>query len=68
MLRNQSKVLLPEWLLEKKSTLPEREYMTLVKRYLTKYPDYELVRFEDSFAVCNRPQIVEKKRKGRGKT
>lgn len=51
---DQSKVLLPNWLLEIEQVLPEHIFLTQVRKYLTRYPDYKLLKVEDGLAVCER--------------
>lgn len=49
-----SSVVLPNWLLEKEQLLPEHLFLDQVRKYLTRYPDYKLLKVKDGFAVCER--------------
>lgn len=62
---NKTNVLLPQWLLDQQATLSEQNFLALVRKYFTRYPDYELVRVENGFVVCVYP--VRKKTKRRKK-
>lgn len=57
ILNNQSKVLLPTWLLQQQHTMDEKAFMEQVKIYLKRYPDYSLLRVVNRMAVCERPEI-----------
>lgn len=65
LLNNQTRVLLPEWIVNKQPIIPENEYMELVLRYLKRYPEYHLEYVDDSYAVCIRP--IQQKKRGKRK-
>ncbi|MFD2442902.1 hypothetical protein ACFSO7_02780 [Bacillus sp. CGMCC 1.16607] len=50
MITNQSKVLLPERILDPVNQLES------VLEYLKSYPNYTLIRIEDSYAICEIPR------------
>ena len=50
MITNQSKVLLPERILNQGNQLDD------VLEYLKSYPNYTLIRIEDSYAICEIPR------------
>ncbi|WP_165571515.1 hypothetical protein [Cytobacillus praedii] len=56
MLNNQSKVLLPKWLITKKSKVKEEIFLDLVREYLLRYPGYTLIRVDGSRALCDRSE------------
>jgi hypothetical protein len=66
MIFNHSKVVLPQWLLNKEKELPKHLYLVHVRQYLRKYPDYKLIKIEKGLALCERP-IPEKKKGGKRK-
>lgn len=53
-------VLLPSWLLKKRTTLSEQKYLVLVLDYLKRYQDYSLLRVDNYFAVCTRNETQPK--------
>lgn len=55
-----SKVLLPQSILIKREVLNDYEFCNLVRVYLRKYPDYSLVKVQDSFAICESIKIQKK--------
>jgi hypothetical protein len=57
------KVLLPEWILSQRVDLPENDFLALVRQYLTRYPNYRFIRFENGLAVCDREDEVKERRK-----
>lgn len=60
MLGYHSKVLLPKWLLDQQETISEQIFLTHVRKYLTRYPDYALISIEGAFAFCDRVEEGEK--------
>lgn len=59
----RTKVLLPERILKEKSNWTEHNFLFMVRNYLTRYPNYQLIRVEGSFAVCDRTDEVKERRK-----
>lgn len=53
-LNNQSRVLLPKWLTDKRNSLKEEEFINQVNEYLQRYPDYLLIEVVDNKALCER--------------
>jgi len=53
MIISKSNVVLPDWLLDQQATLSEQSFLSNVRNYLLKYPEYELVKVEDGLAVCH---------------
>ncbi|MBS4190354.1 hypothetical protein KHA94_09085 [Bacillus sp. FJAT-49705] len=51
LLNNQTRVLLPKWLLEKEN---EPLFLIEVHKYLVRYPDYRFIQIEDGMALCER--------------
>jgi len=54
MFNSQTKVLLPQWLMDKKKEVDESIFLLQVQEYLTKYPNYKLLYVENKLAVCER--------------
>lgn len=54
MFNTQTKVLLPQWLMDKKKEVDEIIFLSHVQKYLTKYPNYKLLYVENKMAVCER--------------
>lgn len=54
MLNNQSKVVIPERILQQEKHLSQNDFLNLVHGYLEKYQDYKFVRIEGGLAVCER--------------
>lgn len=59
VLNNQSKVLLPEWLLSMEQKVSEIIFFTEVRKYLTRYPGYKLIEVKNGFAECMRMEEGE---------
>jgi hypothetical protein len=60
------RVLLPERITREKSKWTEHNFLFIVKNYLiTRYPNYKFIREEDGFAICDRIDDVEERRKKR---
>lgn len=49
------RVLLPLWIFEQ-SKGDENEIRRLVIQYMTRYPNYRLIKISGSFAVCEREE------------
>jgi siderophore synthetase component len=62
----QTNVLLPEWILKQQSSLSEQKFLSIVREYLTRYPNYQFVSVNNGFAVCNREDEVKNKKIKRG--
>jgi hypothetical protein len=56
---NKTNVLLPGWLLRKRSALSDESFLVEAKKYLERYPDYQLLYVDNNFAVCNRAERGE---------
>lgn len=54
---NQSRVLLPNSILEQEQQLDKHKFLSLVNEYLKLYPGYELLYIENRFAVCERTEM-----------
>lgn len=64
LIHTRTNVLLPESILRQQSSLSEQEFLKLVLKYLTRYPNYRLVTVNNGFAVCDREDDKQlKKRK-----
>jgi hypothetical protein len=63
MIITKTKVLLPKWILDQQTSNPEQIFLTIVRKYLTRYPNYELDRVDDGLAICNRFDEEKKRRK-----
>jgi hypothetical protein len=50
----KTKVLLPEWLLQKKESIPDNQFNSLVKQYLIRYEGYKFLEVQEHFAICER--------------
>ncbi|MGE7940655.1 hypothetical protein ACQKNB_01070 [Lysinibacillus xylanilyticus] len=48
-----SKVLLPAWIFQQARGNND-EIKRLVLQYMTRYPNYRIIKVSDSFAVCER--------------
>jgi hypothetical protein len=59
----RTNVLLPERILKEKSNWTEQNFNLAVRNYLLRYPNYQLVRVEGPFAICDRADEVEERRK-----
>jgi len=54
MFASESKVLLPRWIFDEAGGNTE-EIRRLVRRYISKsYPDYQIVKVQGRFAICER--------------
>lgn len=49
------KVLLPHWIFEQAKS-DENEIRRLVLQYMTRYPNYRVLKISGSFAVCERTE------------
>ena len=58
----RTKVLLPEWILKQQSTISEQKFLSIVREYLTRYPNYQLISVNNGFAVCDRIDDFEQKK------
>lgn len=56
ILNNQTKVLLPEWLMKMQMQQKESVFIEHVQNYLSRYPDYIFLYIQDGMAVCERPR------------
>ncbi|EWG08868.1 hypothetical protein [Cytobacillus firmus] len=59
VLKNESKVLLPLWLLEKENHVSEDIFFEEARKYLTRYPGYKLLFVKNGFAECMRMEEGE---------
>jgi hypothetical protein len=59
------RVLLPERIIKEKSNWTEMNFDFAVRNYLLRYPNYRLLYVEGSFAICDREDDVEERRKRR---
>lgn len=50
-----TRVLLPAWIFEQAKG-DNNEIKRLVQQYMTRYPNYRVVKVSGSFAVCEREQ------------
>lgn len=58
------KVLFPERILKEKSNWTENNYLFMVRNYLIRYPNYQFIRVEGPFAICDRvDEVVERRRR-----
>lgn len=57
------KVLLPERILKMKPTTTEKNFLLLIQNYLTRYPNYQFIREENGFAICDREDEVKGRKK-----
>lgn len=58
-LNNESKVLLPLWLLDKENRVSDEIFLEEVRKYLFRYPGYKLVLVKNGFAECIRMEEGE---------
>jgi hypothetical protein len=63
MIITKTKVLLPKWILNQQSSVTEQIFLTIVRKYLTRYPNYELDKVNDGLAICYRFDEEKKRRK-----
>ncbi|MEH7503260.1 hypothetical protein V7152_14825 [Neobacillus drentensis] len=63
MLTYTTRVLLPERIVNEKSNWTDRNFLFMVQNYLLRYPHYKLIRVEGSFAICERVNTIEERRK-----
>jgi hypothetical protein len=57
------KVLLPERILKEKSNWTEHNFLFSVRNYLLRYPDYIFLFVEEPFAICERRDAKQERRK-----
>jgi hypothetical protein len=57
------KVLLPERILKEKSNWSELNFLFIVRNYLMRYPNYQLICVECPFAICDREDEVNESKK-----
>jgi hypothetical protein len=60
---SRCKVLLPERITKEQSKWTEQNFNFIVRNYLMRYPNYELIRVEDGFAICDREDEVKERRR-----
>jgi hypothetical protein len=46
-----------------KTTSTEKNFLFLVQNYLTRYPNYKFIREEAGFAICDREDEVQARKK-----
>lgn len=64
LIYTRCRVLLPERITKQKGKLTEPYFLLIIKNYLIKgYQNYKLIRFEDGFAICDRIDDVQERRK-----
>jgi len=61
------RVLLPHRIVKEKPNWTERNFLFIVHNYLLRYPNYQFIRVEGSFAICDRVDEVEERRNRNGK-
>lgn len=55
---NQSKVLIPKRIIDKRASLGEETFREEVIQYLKRYPDYLLIEVVDNLALCERHETI----------
>jgi hypothetical protein len=69
IIQSTTNVVLPEWLLTQRSTLPERDFRFEVLKYLQRYKNYHFQEVQGGYAICIREDAIEtERRKKNGKT
>jgi hypothetical protein len=58
-------VLLPEWILVQQGKISEDKFRSTIQQYLLRYKNYQFVKFEYPFAVCDRIDEKTERRKKR---
>jgi hypothetical protein len=57
------RVLLPARITKEQTNWTEQNFLFIVRNYLMRYPNYELIRVENGFAICDREDEVRERRK-----
>jgi hypothetical protein len=57
------RVLVPERILKEKVNWTELNFLFMIRNYLIRYPNYQFIRSEGPFAICDRVDEVNERRK-----
>lgn len=63
LIYTRCRVLLPERILKEKNNWTENNFLFMIRNYLIRYPNYQFIREENGFAICDREDDVEERRK-----
>jgi hypothetical protein len=60
------RVLVPERILKEKSNWSENNFLFMIRNYLIRYPNYQFIRVDGPFAICDRIDDVKEGRRRNG--